>query len=433
MESVWQKEVSLPKFPPLGQDISTEVLIIGGGLAGLLCAYTLETAGMRCVVAEAKQIMSGVSGRTTAKITSQHGLIYTKLQENFDTETAAIYYRANQTALAEYRKLCANINCDFSMEKAYVYSKDNAAALKAECALVRSFGGKATMEKQLSLPFPVQGAICFPEQAQFHPLKFAAALMKGLTVFEQTPVLELHENTALTPGGNIYAKNVIVMTHFPFLRFRGCYFLKQYQQRSYVLALKGAPVIPGMYLDAEPNGLSFRMQKDMLLLGGSGHRTGKSGGGLKMLRDAAKQYFPSAVEAGNWATQDCMTLDGLPYIGVYGPNQYVATGFQKWGMTTAMVASMIFRDILQNRRSPWAEIYRPSRSILRPQLAKNMAEALRGWLSPATHRCTHLGCALRWNAQEHTWDCPCHGSRFAENGTLISEPAQHGLSVKTHG
>ena len=185
-----------------------------------------------------------------------------------------------------------------------------------------------------------------------------------------------------------------------------------------------------MYLDEAQTGMSFRNYENLLLVGGGGHRTGKKGGGWQELRDFARRYYPQAEEKYYWATQDCMSLDGVPYIGPYSASTtdlYVATGFNKWGMTTSMVSAMILSDLVQGKENPYQEVFSPSRSILHPQLAVNGFEAAVSLLTPTTKRCPHLGCALKWNAMEHTWDCPCHGSRFTEDGKLIDNPATGNL------
>ena len=270
------------------------------------------------------------------------------------------------------------------------------------------------------------GALKFPNQAQFHPLKFVSAISKDLHIYEHTPVRELANTTAVTDHGKISAKKIIVATHFPFLNKHGSYFLKLYQHRSYVIALENAPDVGGMYVDEAQKGMSFRNYRNLLLIGGGDHRTGKRGGGWEELRDFAARHYPGAEEKYSWATQDCMSLDGVPYIGPYSAstsNLYVATGFNKWGMTSSMVAAMILSDLVQGKENPYADVFSPSRTILRPQLAVNGFEAIVNLLTPSARRCPHLGCALKWNSTEHSWDCPCHGSRFTEDGKLIDNPA----------
>ncbi len=426
MSSVWKNVSKLPEFDRLERDVNTDVLIIGGGLAGLLCAYRLKQEGIDCLLAERRRICGGVTGNTTAKITSQHGLIYDKLIREFNVEKAALYLRANEEALQNYRGLCSKIDCDFETKDNYVYSLDDSAALDREIAALGRIGCQAQRVNSVPLPFHVAGAVKFENQAQFNPLAFAADIAKGLKIYENTDVRQVKDGVALTGQARISARSIIVAAHFPFINKHGAYFIKMYQHRSYVIALEQVPQIDGMYVDDALTGLSFRNYKDMLLIGGGDHRTGKPGGGWEELRSFAAENYPGASERYHWAAQDCMTLDGAAYIGRYSPNTenlYVATGFNKWGMTTSMAAAMLLSDMIQGKSNPYQDVFSPSRSVLRPQLAANAVHALAGLLAPSAKRCPHMGCALKWNPIERTWDCPCHGSRFGEDGRLIDDPA----------
>ncbi len=429
MRSIWEetaKTESRRGFAPLDRDAATDVLVIGGGLCGLLCAWTLHRAGIDCILAEAEMLMDGTTKNTTAKITVQHGLIYDHLIRTFGVEKARQYLHANEAALRQYAALCREIDCDFEEKDAYVYALDGREKIDREIAALTRLGAQASFCDTLPLPFPVAGAVRMAGQAQFHPLKFAGAIAKGLDVHEHTRVRELIGTTAVTDGGVIRAKRIIAATHFPFLNRHGSYFLKLYQHRSYVIALKNAAPVGGMYVDVAPKGLSLRDHVELLLLGGGAHRTGKPGGNWQELRDFARCRFPRAEEVAHWAAQDCMSLDDVPYIGPYSARTeglYVATGFNKWGMTSSMAAAMILTDMLLGKENPDSAVFSPSRSILRPQLAVNGWEAAVNLFSPAKRRCPHLGCALKWNPQEHTWDCPCHGSRFTQEGQLIDGPA----------
>ena len=426
MDSIWGKDVQMPRFSQLDRDLHTDVLIIGGGLAGLLCAWNLNRAGIDCVLIEQNRLMQGVSGRTTAKLTSQHGLIYGKLLKKFGVEQAQLYWQANQNALAELSALAETAACDYKLENNYIYATDGTQKLEAEMAACEKLGLPARWVESLPLPFPVTGAIGFSGQAQFHPLKLAAHIAKGLQIFENTKALAFLGNQVQTPKGTISAENIIVATHFPMLNKHGAYFLKLYQQRSYVIALENAPGIEGMYLDCAENGLSIRSAGQWLLLGGGGHRTGKEGLGWRLPELAAEKFYPKAQIAARWATQDCMSLDGMPYIGRYSkatPHLYVATGFQKWGMSNSMLSAMLLTDLIQGKENPYAELFSPSRSMLHKQLLCNGVETTMNLLRPTKPRCPHLGCALRWNKAEHSWDCPCHGSRFDKSGKVLNNPA----------
>jgi glycine/D-amino acid oxidase-like deaminating enzyme len=432
MDSLWKQTSDLPVFSQLDRDVKSDVLIIGGGMAGVLCAYLLHQAGIPYVLVEAQTLCSGITRNTTAKITFQHGLIYDQLIRSFDLDRARQYLRANESALRKYRELCGGMDCGFEEKDAYVYSLYDRKKIERELTALEKLGFHGEFCEKLPLPFPVAGAVRYPNQAQFHPLKFVCAISKGLHIYEHTPVRELVGTTAITDHGKIDARKIIVATHFPFLNKHGCYFLKLYQHRSYVLALENAAYVDGMYVDEARTGLSFRTYENLLLVGGGGHRTGKRGGNWRELRDFAQRHYPNAREKYHWATQDCMTLDGVPYIGRYSagtPDLFVATGFNKWGMTSSMVSAMILCDLVQGKENPYAQVFSPSRSVLRPQLAVNGFEAVASLLTPTARRCPHLGCALKWNPYEHTWDCPCHGSRFTEDGKLIDNPATGGLKT----
>lgn len=426
MHSIWLDSVDFPKFKQLKNDIETDVLIIGGGITGILCAFLLEQSNINYILVEADTICSGITKNTTAKITSQHGLIYHKMLKRFGVEKTRMYFEANEKALAYYRKLCQSIDCGFETKDSFVYSLDNPLKLENELDALRQIGSFAQYTENLPLPFSVAGAIKFENQAQFHPLQFLAKIANGLHIYEHTPVRELAKSTATTAHGKITASKIIVATHFPILNKHGSYFLKMYQHRSYVIALENASDVQGMYVDEAENGLSFRNYDNLLLLGGGDHRTGKKGGNWAELSQFAQKYYPDSHEKYRWATQDCITLDDIPYIGQYSKNTpflYVATGFNKWGMTSSMTAAMILHDMILNKENPYASVFSPSRTILRPQLAINGFETITNLLSFSTKRCPHMGCALKWNPQEHSWDCPCHGSRFSENGQLIDNPA----------
>ncbi len=425
MNSIWEKDVELPEFPSLKGNLHTDILIVGGGLAGVLCARQLAQANADYALVEASSIGSGITKNTTAKITSQHGLIYEKLTRELGVETARLYFQANQAALNQYKELCRDLDCDFQEKDAFVYSRTNRKKIEREVTALERLGAPVSFEQEVPLPFPIAGAVRLPGQAQFHPLKFLGAVARNLRIYEHTKVLELMPGRAVTTGGTICAKKIIIATHFPILNKHGGYFLKLYQQRSYMLALEGAPDVGAMYRDEQEQGLSFRNYGNLLLLGGSGHRTGKPGG-WQQLEAFAKKFYPAAKISARWATQDCMSLDGMPYVGQYAkgtPDLLVATGFNKWGMTSSLAAAGLLADLALGKENRYAPVFRPSRKVLRPQLAANILEAIVGLLTPTAPRCPHMGCALKYNAAEHSWDCPCHGSRFGEEGRLLNNPA----------
>lgn len=431
-KSVWSDETKLPEFKKLEGEIKTDVLIIGGGITGILTAYFLKQKGIDYCLVEGNKICSGITKNTTAKITSQHGLIYDKLIKDFGKEKAQKYLKSNNEALSEYEKLCKNIDCDFEKKKAYTYSLESKEKIENEVKAVNALGFPAEFKKETELPFKVQGAIMFPDQAQFNAQKFIKAIAKDLNIYENTFIRDITPTTAISDNSKITAKKIIVTTHFPFINKHGSYFIKLYQHRSYVSAYENAQLLDGIYVDEDLCGLSFRNYNSLLLIGGGSHRTGKHGGTWAELNKFAKKYYPDSTLRYEWATQDCMSLDSVPYIGHYSkrtPNLFVATGFNKWGMTSSMVAAKILCDMVCEKKNEYEKIFSPQRSILKPQLLVNGFDTTINLLTPTKKRCPHLGCALKWNKAEHSWDCPCHGSRFEKDGTLIDNPATGNADV----
>lgn len=424
--SLWKDGSHLPEFPKLQGDLKTDLLIIGGGMCGLLCAYFLKQAGVNCALVEANRIASGVTGNTTAKITALHGLIYGDLVRKSGMETAAKYYYVNQQAIRDFTEIAKSADCDFETQTAYTYSLQSREKIEREFSVLQRLGAKTEIKYQSPLPIPFAAAVGLGEQAQFHPLKFLGHICKNLPIYEHTRVTEFKPDYVRYERGKIRAKKIIIATHFPILNKHGMYFLKLYQQRSYVLGLSGAPCPEGMYVDENDKGLSFRSHEGMLLLGGGGGRTGKPCGNWAELNRFREKFYPHSQVRYQWATQDCISLDRIPLIGQYSPNTpnlYVATGFNKWGMTSSMAAARILTDTVCGKENDCADIFAPNRSIWKPQLLVNGFETLTNFLYPTTRRCPHLGCALKWNKQEHSWDCSCHGSRFSADGRLLNNPA----------
>lgn len=432
MHSPWQDGITPPSFPALKQDVRTDVLIIGGGIAGILTAYFLRRNGIACIMAEKDRICSHTTGNTTAKITFQHSLIFQKLIKDSGEHTAGMYYKANAEALEMYKKMCRDIECDFQIKTNYVYSA-NIKSLEKELEAASKLGIDMGFTDSVALPIETAGAVYCKNQAQFHPLKFLYSLAKDLNIYENTLIRRVEGNTAYTDKFKITADNIVFTTHFPFIDRHGFYFMKMYQSRSYVIALENAGNIDGMYIDESDKGFSFRNYGDLLFIGGSSHRTSKKSAAFEPLRNFAKEHYPTLTEKYHWAAQNCMSLDSIPYIGHYSKKAadwYVATGFNKWGMTGAMVSATLLRDIICGVENSYAEIFSPRREMLKSQLMLNSFETAINFIIPTTKRCSHLGCALKYNKFEHSWDCPCHGSRFDEKGNVIENPANKDISIR---
>lgn len=447
MESLWKKQTKELQAKTGADKASLEkkhwdVIVIGAGMAGLLTAYYLQKQGKAVLVLEANKIASGQTERTTAKITSQHDLKYSKLLKCVGEKKARLYAQSNEAAIEEYARLIQEkgIACQFERTSAYLYTTQDVKSLQDELDAASFLGIDAFFTKETELPFEVAGALCFRNQAQFSPLEFLKHISAELEILEHTKVTAIKGNKVITEGAMFTAEKIIVATHYPIKNVPGFYFLRQHQERSYAIALSGCDNIKGMYLGIDNDGLSFRQAGEYLLMGGSSVRTGKNicGGAFEHLKREAKRYYPDSKVEAWWAAQDCMPHDGIPFIGKYSmftPNLYVATGFQKWGMTTSMVAAMILRDEICGIKNPYAALYRPQRLNFRAGMSAFLCDVgvsvkglAKGWLGPKARRCSHMGCGLTWNPDEKSWDCACHGSRFDEGGKLLDNPAKKGIS-----
>jgi len=476
MPSIWSQTVTMPKFPALREDKKVHTAVIGGGLAGLLTAYLLKRRGIECIVLEAFRTGSGQTKNTTAKITSQHGLMYHKLIEEKGYEQAKLYAEINQHAIEQFGEIirAESIACDYERRNAYLFGKGGGDALRAEADAAASLGIHAYHVGGTGLPFPTAGAVCFENQAQFHPLRFLKGISMGLNIYENSPVREVEGDTLILDECKVTASHIVFATHFPFVNMPGYYFARMYQSRSYSLALKNAPMPDGMYVGCGDDAISLRKYKEYTIMAALAHRTGENsqGGKYQALRTMAKQLFPKSEEAAAWSAQDCMTADNVPYIGKYAANRpgwYVATGFNKWGMTGSMAAAQVISELIATGSSRYEELFSPRRvdTAMMGEVVREGVQAVKGLMRrnlsvpreeldslPSGHggvvqtdegkagvykdengqvyivdvRCPHMGCQVEWNPDEKSWDCPCHGSRFDYKGNLIDNPAQENLN-----
>ena len=432
MEYLWESGIAAPSYKSICENVITDVLVIGGGMSGILCCKLLSDLGVDCTLVEAKTIGSGITKGTTAVLTAQHDTLYSDLIKQCGYIKAKQYLESNLEGVNRFRSLAEKIECDFEEKPSYMYTNAGIETLKREVKALNRLGFPAEFTTHTSLPFNVSGAVRYPGMAQFHPLKFLYGAADGLKIFENTFVRHIDNSVAYTDSGNIKARKIVVASHFPFINRHGLYFMKLYQMRSFVLALENAPDFSGTYVGTKNGDMYFRNYNGLLLVGGGDHRTGKKGGGFEAVRSFVSNYFPESREKFAWAAQDCMSLDGVPYIGSYSPatpDIYVATGFNEWGMTSSMVAASILSDMAIGNENKFAPVFSPQRSMIHTQLFANLGATMSDFVIPTTKRCSHLGCALRWNSAEHTWDCPCHGSRFEEDGKLIDNPAMRDANI----
>lgn len=428
MGPIWDDSL-LPRFPELAGDAECDILVIGGGLCGLLCAHYLTRAGINVLLLEADRVASAVTARSTAVVSVGQNVLYRDIAKRLGSDGARRVMSARVGAVSEYRALAKELGAKCLVQDFSLFSTDGSSRLEREYDALSRLGIDCTLSPHLPSGLPSTSALTFHGQLLLDPSDFSARLARGLTVRENARVVRLTSYGAVTDKYRINARKVIIATHFPLPKLRGLFALKLYQQRSYVLALAGTPAVNACE-DITEGGVYMRMHASRLLLGGGDHRTGKKGGGFDSVLAYRSQNFIGSRIVTSWATQDTVSLDGLPYIGQLTRSNskfYVATGFGGNGFVGSMMSAVILRDIITGRDSKYAELFSPSRSMMSAQLAKNIASAIGNYLVPTARRCPHLGCALVWNRAEQSWDCPCHGSRFDKFGTLINDPSQRNL------
>ena len=377
-KSVWQSE-KLPHFNEQEQNISTEILIVGGGLCGLLCAYELIDSGVtgeNITVIDSKRLCSGTSAYTTAKLTAQHGLIYNRLITKLGAEKATQYAKANQDAILRAFEIADNLNVKSAVTStpSYIYAVNtkqmNAIELEQKAAKALGFESYITVDTEL--PINIEGALRFDNQAIISPLKFANAIInyitkKGCRIYEHTTALYNEKDAVITDKGKIFAKKVIISSRFPFADKPGLYFIKLYQQRSYLLSVNNTQKIRASYIGADNRSLSFRPHNNSLIVCGTADQNGANYDGFYDLIKRVVDIYPNCEISRRWSAEDCITYDGIPYIGRYRAlkgERYIATGFNKWGMSTSFAAAKILSEQIVRGYSDFDQVFNPSRSII---------------------------------------------------------------------
>ncbi|MEU2376750.1 FAD-dependent oxidoreductase [Streptomyces misionensis] len=407
-ESYWLGSAPGPRHPALTEDTETDAVVVGAGMAGLCTAYELARAGLRVVVLEADRVAGGVTGRTTAKLTAQHTLIYDRLRRTRGPEGARLYARSQSEAIEHAAALVAELGiaCEWETRDAYTYVRDpeRADEVRAEARAARAAGLDASFTTETGLPFPVAGAVRVTGQAQFHPVKYLRALTEDLIarggrVYEGTRVVGLDEGGGSGPcrlttesGRTVIARDVVVATHYPVFD-RALLFARLHPRRELVVAgpLGDGPDPEGMYITPEENTRSVRTApygEDGRLLVVTGEHftpgTGDPGAGFDGLAAWAEKHFPGVALDHAWATQDNDSTDTVPLVGPLHPgarHTYVATGFGGWGLSGGIMAGLLLTALITGRDSPWRELYDPRRlkSVVReaPSLLKTQAEVAR--------------------------------------------------------
>ncbi|MCW2867780.1 MAG: FAD-dependent oxidoreductase [Marmoricola sp.] len=495
MTSLWLADAA-----PVLDDPTTpgdhDVVVVGAGLTGLTTALLLARAGRAVTVLEARSVGAVATGNTTAKLTALQGTHLSRVRSHHSRGILQAYVEAQREAVAWVLRFCADHDVPVQRRTSFTYaaSSSELSTVEREHAVAQEAGLPVEWHPKLDVPFPAQGATGLADQAQFDPMDLLHALIEQLRshggrLHQGARVVRAHADGGveggprleLEDGTELRAREVVLATGAPLLD-RGLHFARVEPQRSYVLAFRTAPDAPapeGMYLSAGSDSRSIRdaprAEERLLLVGGSGHTVGRVRSELEhvdRLRSWTRENFPGAVETHRWSAQDYAPADALPYVGRVprgGQHLRMATGYEKWGMTNAVAASLTLAGQILGAEPSWAKTLGTAHSgprgaleIARINLGVSAALGLglaRGTVRPAprdpapgqgavgrermvpTGRsqgadgrecavvgiCTHLGGVLSWNDAEETWDCPLHGSRFAPDGAVLEGPATRPL------
>ena len=537
MNSYWiNSEKNKEKYNKVEKNIETDICIIGGGITGISTAYYLTKENLKVTVLDMGKIGFQTTGNSTAKITSQHGLFYKDLKDSKGENFARLYYDANEDAIKNIKKIVEKekIQCDLECQSAYVLAanREEVQKVKDEVEVVRGFGGHAEyleredIDKNLLILNPL-AAIRFKNQAQFNSYKYTIELAKicknlGANIYENTKVVDVRDEKdyyylETEDGYKIKAKYLVITTKYPIINIPGFYFMKMYQSTSYGISIPvKEKLFDGMYITSTNPKVSLRMAKVdnniikdvvdgnienyakqdkenrkrvkekqnskidneyVLIVVGADHKTGEKtdlSNSYKKLENIAKQIYPQGKVENYWNTEDCITLDKIPYIGKYSniwENAYVATGFNKWGITTSNIAANIITDMIIGRKNRYEDIFISTRvePVKNRQEVGNMLKETvsslvlkkfelpeseqaslkneegkiieiegekvgaykdkEGRIYTIVPKCAHLGCELSWNNLDKTWDCPCHGSRYDYTGKMLYGPTVKDLYI----
>lgn len=383
-QSYWQVDANNTDYAPIKKDVTVDVVIVGGGIAGMTAAYVLKRAGLRVAILEKNRVGSGTTGGTTGKVTTQHGLLYADLLQNYGRQIAQTYATANQAAFTAIEHVIINekIACNWSIEDSYVYTTDSGqvARYKTEAETAKSLGLSASFETELGLPFPVTAAVKFSRQARFNARSYVQGLAElvhgqGSYVFEHSNVIGFKDGVPArvrTSAAVIRAKDIVVASKVPAfpLIARFGYAALEYPHTSYIVAAEHDGKLSGMYISPDKNHYSIlpiqNGTKHLLLIGGENHIPGLGSplSRYRKLAEYAQKHFGVTSIAYMWRAMDYLAYDKLPLIGKLYPwskHMYVATGFKKWGLTTSMVAALILRDAILKRPNPWAKAFDSTR------------------------------------------------------------------------
>jgi len=490
-QSYWNATAPASAYPALAGEIEADVAIIGGGIVGVTTARMLTDRGLKVALVEARRIGEEVTGKSTAKITSQHNIAYTIIESKFGAEGARLYADANQTGVGTICELVAryDIACNLERKPAFTYTRDDDEVdrIEKEAGLAIRLGLPARLTRDTGLPFAVKAAMCWDDQAQFHPTRYVKGLAAtlagdGCRLFERSRAIDWDPHRIATASGSVRARHVVMATHLP-LGQTGLFYAEAYPHMHPVIMgrAESARVPPGMYISVETPRHSMRGHRDdegrdwMIFTGPSfkhGHVDAERES-FEDLEDFAREHFGVAADY-RWTNEDYTPMDHAPFIGwssSLGDCYLVATGFNAWGISNGTAAAILIADLIEGGDNPWLKLFDARRvkpiagaAEFAAGTASTASHLVGGYLARKPHSfdalgpgeaavlkidgrnvagyrdeagalhavsavCTHMGCLVGWNETDRSWDCPCHGSRFALDGEVIHGPAVKALEA----
>ncbi|WP_233879086.1 FAD-dependent oxidoreductase [Virgibacillus halodenitrificans] len=488
--SYWRETGKAKSYEKLQENIKVDIAIVGGGIAGTLTAYNLAKEGKKVALLEARDLFSGTTGYTTAKLTAQHNLIYDELINRYGQEAAKLYYRANMEGIATIKELAKenNIDCELEEKDAFVFTEKakHRDAIQKEAKAYEKLGIEGEFIESLPLNLDIEVAIMMRNQAQFHPVKFLQSMVKLIKqyegeVFENTRVMDIKEEKKgvickTDSSYTVTAKEVVVATHFPVYETEDKFYSNNLStESSYALAIKSNQEFPdGMYINTDlpkrtMRGI-FNEKENYILVGGESHPTGDGKSSEERYNELvrfAEKHFGDIEVVNHWSSHDYISSDRIPFVGKLHEDlthMYTLTGFSKWGLAASVSGAKVIADLILGRENPYQELFSPQRNMaaIKEEGAeeKNPIDQYKDASQAKTYEelgkgegsivemdgknvgayrdnegkihlldtsCTHLGCDVAWNDGDHTWDCPCHGSRFSATGEVVEGPAVEDL------
>lgn len=482
--SIWGKLESKNKELNDINILNTDILIIGGGIAGISTAYFLLNQDMKVTIIDKSYVGMGITSKTTAKLNYLQGTIYQKLEKNFDIKTSKRYLDSQKEAIELVRGIIKKekIDCDLVKCDSFIFTKykNNIKKIDKEKELLESFDIKCGTVDKLPIHFPIEYGIVVHDTYTFHPLKYIGGLRKiiekKIDIYENVMALEITPKDdyfiVKTDKGNIKTKYVVVTCHYPFFIFPGIVPLKTYIEREYVNSSKfDLDSSPFTAISIDSTLHSIRFYKDYIIYGSNKHRLTnkiKYKENYEQSMNDFKRLFSKDPEF-SWMNQDIISNDDLPIIGrpdKKHPNLLMSTAFNTWGMTNGTIAGKILSDIIMDKDNKYIDLFDPTR-VSMTGIIKSIVGSLYyakvygqttvkknpvfyndhvyivkidgkyygvyydyyGKRHIVDHKCPHMMCNLVFNDEEKTWDCPCHGSRFDIDGNVIEGPANYSIAV----